>query len=455
MTNPTLKNAGYTLLAACGLMISAPALALPGSFPVGTTYYNPEKAWNGYVLFPGGDRQTHLIDMNGNEVHRWKFESFPPWPVVDNASQGRVLVQLERRQSPDKLANPGNGMLNASVGEVDWEGNVVWRYGSQLAPLHQHHDMRRLPNGNTLLMTAKLRRIPGFSYRVIDNGVEEITPDGRSIWRWSAADSINQLGFSKQQIAAIKKTRDPDFLHFNTAAPLGENHWYDEGDSRFAPDNILVNSRNGNVAAIIDKQTRRVVWRIGPVLPPLKMGAPLPRTLDQTIGAHDVHMIGKGLPGAGNILIFDNQGNAGFPPSQQGFFSASRVIEVNPQTRQIVWEYTAEQSGLPVWSFYSAFISNAQRLPNGNTLINEGQSGRLFQVTPKGEIVWEYISPFFGRSMEQDNYVTNQVYRALMVDYGWAPAGTPRSETPVQADCAKYPAAPGCIDKLLKETTSR
>ncbi len=429
---------------ACALMFSATASAIPGSFPTGTTYYDPLRAWNGYVLFPGGDRKTHLIDMNGNEVKRWNYESFPPWPI-DNA-KGHLLVQLERQEKPEKAATPGNGMLNAVVGEVDWNGDEVWRYGSQRKPLHQHHDIRRLDNGNTLIMGAAKRWLPGFDYPVIDNNVEEVTPQGKTVWRWWAGDHLDQLGFSQRQVALIKQGRDPDFLHFNTAAPLGENHWFDAGDRRFAPDNILVNSRNGNVAVIIDKKAKKVVWRIGPDYPPLKLGDPLPRPLDQMVGAHDVHMIGKGLPGAGNLLIFDNQGQAGFPPPPQGVFSASRVIEVNPKTRQIVWEYSAQQSGRAIWSFYSAFISNAQRLPNGNTLINEGQNGRFFQVTPRGKIVWEYVSPYFGKQMPKDNYVTNSAYRARMVDYRWAPEGTPHSEMPVMADCKRHPAAPGCAE---------
>jgi hypothetical protein len=51
----------------------------------------------------------------------------------------------------------------------------------------------------------------------------------------------------------------------------------------------------------------------------------------------------------------------------------------------------------PDWGFYSSFISSARRLPNGNTLIDEGMNGRIFQVTNKGEIAWEYISPYFAR----------------------------------------------------------
>jgi hypothetical protein len=56
-----------------------------------------------------------------------------------------------------------------------------------------------------------------------------------------------------------------------------------------------------------------------------------------------------------------------------------------------VWKYEAR----PGWDFFSYFISGAQRLPNGNTLICEGMTGRLFEVTREGEIVWQYVNPFF------------------------------------------------------------
>jgi hypothetical protein len=72
----------------------------------------------------------------------------------------------------------------------------------------------------------------------------------------------------------------------------------------------------------------------------------------------------------------------------------------------IVSEYNAEKSGRPIWTFFSHFISSAQRQPNGNTLICEGANGRFFEVTPSGEIVWEYVNPFSNVSR---NIVTAQV----------------------------------------------
>ncbi|WNH07748.1 hypothetical protein [Thalassobellus suaedae] len=57
---------------------------------------------------------------------------------------------------------------------------------------------------------------------------------------------------------------------------------------------------------------------------------------------------------------------------------------------ELVWEYMAPDK----YSFYSPFISGAQRLKNGNTLITSGVTGRLFEVTPDKKIVWEYWNPY-------------------------------------------------------------
>ena len=107
-------------------------------------------------------------------------------------------------------------------------------------------------------------------------------------------------------------------------------------------------------------------------------------------------MIPPGLPGAGNVLVFDNDGPAGLPQFYQKTFPGSRILEIDPVAREIVWQYDASRSGMPFWAFYSSFISSARRLPNGNTLICEGMHGRFFQVTREGEIVWEFVNPRYG-----------------------------------------------------------
>jgi hypothetical protein len=161
-------------------------------------------------------------------------------------------------------------------------------------------------------------------------------------------------------------------------------------------------------------------------------------------------MIPRGLPGEGNILIFDNGGWAGYgapnPGSPIGLKNAlrdySRVLQFDPTSLKIVWQYTPQEAGLlhPVDSnrFYSPFISSAQRLPNGNTLITEGSGGRIFELTHDHEIVWEYISPYWG-----ELFNVNMVYRAYRVPYAWVPKIDPPKESPIEPIDIKTFRVPG------------
>ena len=146
-------------------------------------------------------------------------------------------------------------------------------------------------------------------------------------------------------------------------------------------------------------------------------------------------MIPQGLPGEGNVMVFDNQGAAGFPPIYLNMFPGSRVLEIDPISQEIIWQYDASCTGRPFWTFFSSFISSARRLPNGNTLIDEGMNGRFFQVTPQGEIVWEYVNPYFGKFSDHDvesgGSLSNYAFRAQPIPYDWVPDGTPHTEKAV------------------------
>jgi hypothetical protein len=135
--------------------------------------------------------------------------------------------------------------------------------------------------------------------------------------------------------------------------------------------------------------------------------------------------------------VFDNHGEGGYPPAPlYPVTGGSRVLEIDPVKKEIVWQYTAEESGNPYWTFNSNHISSARRLPNGNTLIDEGERGRLFQVTKAGDIVWDYVNPYFRYGKDAvtgRQTANNQIYRAQPVPYDRAPDGTPRAERPIAA----------------------
>ncbi|MCL1931039.1 MAG: arylsulfotransferase family protein, partial [Treponema sp.] len=175
-------------------------------------------------------------------------------------------------------------------------------------------------------------------------------------------------------------------------------------------------------------------------------------------------LIPKGLPGEGDFLVFDNGGAAGYgpanPASANGTKNAvrdySRVLQFDPYTLEVRWQYTPEEAGHRLFSdsskFYSPYISSAQRLPNGNTLITEGSNGRLIEVTPEHEIVWEYINPYF--TIIREKFRMNMVYRAYRVPYDWVPQAEKPQETDViPPDVSSYRVS-GTVEKEAGKVTT-
>jgi hypothetical protein len=414
-------------------------------FPTGVTLYDPAKAYNSFVLLDGRDGKTHLVDMNGAEVRSWPYVGFPSEyinPELIGGKRGHVFVQKE-----------GPSFAAKVLAELDWDGNVVWEWGAK-APggsANQNHDQARLPNGNTLVLSNRSAVIELLSREpVIDQCIYEVSPGGDIVWQWFSSEHLDEF-FSPEALETIRSgyrttTGTSGFLTLNNAAPLGPNKWFRGGDRRFHPDNIMIDAREANFIAVIEKTSGKIVWRLGPDFPRENpyiraFNHEVPRPVDQLSGQHDAHLIPAGLPGGGNLLVFDNQSPAGYPQPPLYLWLGSRVLEIDPIKSMIVWQYNAEDSGRPLWTFFSSFISSARRLPNGNTLIDEGMNGRIFQITPQGEIVWEYVSPYFGdwklrqsvHGSGMRSVRTNWVFRAQPVPYDWAPEGTPRSERPVPA----------------------
>lgn len=446
----------------------------PSIYPTGATLYNPDKTWSGYTLYQAADLGALLIGMNGQEVHLWKgLRGFPNKLLPG----GFVLGSTGTR-------DPQFGFQDeADLVQIDWEGNIVWkfnRYQYITDPGHEpqwmaraHHDYQRTGNpvgyyapglepltdgGNTLLLVHKNLRNPEISDKqLLDDAIIEVDWEGNIIWEWTCSEHFDELGFDESAKNVL--SRDPntrffgnhhsgDWMHINSVSLIGPNKFYDQGDTRFHPGNIIWDSRESNIIAIIDKKTGKIVWKLGPDYSTNDVAH-----LGWIIGQHHAHIIPKGLPGEGNLLVFDNGGWAGYglpnPASSFGQKNAvrdhSRVLEINPVTLKIEWQYTPTeakfQEPLDSYRFYSPYISSAQRLPNGNTLITEGSDGRIFEVTREHELVWEYISPYKNKNN------ANMVYRAYRVPYEWVPQLTKPKETAIiSLDVAEF-RVPGAAPK--------
>ncbi len=303
-------------------------------------------------------------------------------------------------------------------------------------------------NDRTLILTHENTLKSEISDKLlIDDKIVEVSWDGKILWEWRCADHFEEFGFSEAAKKALRAnpamrgTAGGDWLHVNSISYLGPNRFFDAGDERFDPKNIIFDSRNANILAIISKKTGKIVWQVGPDYAGLNASEGA-KKLGCIIGQHHLHMIPERLPGAGNLLIFDNGGTAGYDApnamSPDGVSAVRRdyshVLEFEPVTFDIVWEYTPVEAGFMPFSdgskFYSSYISSAQRLENGNALITEGSDGRIIEVTPNHEIVWEFINPYTKEFAP--GFSTNMVYRAYRIPYSWVPQLEKPEETSIE-----------------------
>jgi len=343
---------------------------------VGLRAYDEARACPGYTLFApmSGDGTVYLIDLHGAVVHTWLM----PWSpgLYGHLTPAGTLFYCGKTSESSERFISTLPFKGGAVLEANWIGDILW----EIRHPDHHHDATKLRNGNVMLLC--LAPLPHDLVPQIRGGIAgsehhgemyadylvEMTTAGHTVWEWHSWEHLDP---ATTPITAVQESRH-EWTHGNSVAELPDG-------------NIVVSFRNISTIAIIDRRTGEIIWRLG--APPLAhQHAPTP------------------LPN-GNLLLFDNGTHR-----LDSFLPYSRVLEIAVATKEIVWSYQAQ----PLIDFFSPLISNAQRLPNGNTLICEGSFGRLFEVTQEGELVWEYVNPYFGRyANTPESPETNNVFRAF------------------------------------------
>lgn len=319
---------------------------------------------DGYTVFSSvrGHHAT-VLDMQGQVVHQWHHdEGIQHLKWLDN---GNLLIQTLPPEDAGGLQDIG-GSAGAMI-ELDQDGNAVWEHRD----VTQHHDYVRLANGNTVYLAwAKLPqsvsdRVQGGHHDEEDpevmwgDVVREIDPGGNIVREWF---SWEHLDFELDVICPLESHKE--WTHANSLEVLDNGDW-------------LISFRITSTVVIVDPQTGDIRWRWGPgdvyAEHDKKFGPP------ELSHQHNAQMLDNG-----NILVFDNGCHRKRGPT------FSRVVEIDPQTYEFKWTF----AGRTILEFYSFMVSGAQRLANGNTLITEGATGRILEVTRKHKVVWEYISPW-------------------------------------------------------------
>ncbi len=319
--------------------------------PVGLIHHSPMFSYKGYTLvFTNSGKFASLIDMRGRVCHRWDYhEGITYAQLLPN---GNLLIRTP--PPPDFEDTRGLGGAGGAIVELDWNGIKLWEHRDPW----MHHDYDRLLTGETIYLrwepmpadiSARVRggrRMADDPIHILGDAVREVSADGETLREWHLWE---QLDITLDVICPLEGRRE--WTHANSLAVTAS------GD-------LLVSFRQTSAVAKFSRETGKLLWRWG---------------LDELSHQHDASELDNG-----NVLIFDN----GAHSTGRG---NSRIIEVNPESNEIAWSW----EGSPPVSFYSSYISGAERLPNGNTLICEGAHGRLLEITRGGEIVWEFVNPFF------------------------------------------------------------
>ncbi len=419
---------------------------------------NSDGLTEGYVMFAvPNSASVYLINRKGEVVHEWKGNYGGLARVVYLQDDGSLVQNAE---DPDFPVFAGGGQAGR-LQKIAWDSKILWDFEYANEESHAHHDLAVMSNGHVLAIaweakTADEVVAAGRKPKLIPKAglwpdkIIEIEPQddrhGKIVWEWHVWDHLIQDYDSKK--ANYGSPADhPELLDFNvgdTLPPLisedslnilkaqGRVLWRNQTPENRGSDVYHVNAIKYNAELeqitfsspdlseifIIDHSTTSKEaashkggrWgKGGDFL--YRWGNPEnyrhgDSTNQKLFGQHDVRWIEKGKPGAGHLLVFNNDIH------YKDSMNYSAVYEFAPPTdkngnylfekgkafgpEKPLWTYVAPDSV----SFWSSFISGAHRMNNGNTFINEGAKGRFFEVTKEGKIVWEYLNPYRGEILK-------------------------------------------------------
>jgi hypothetical protein len=351
------------------------------------------RTWPGYNLYCSRTTPyAHLMDMEGRIVHSWTYSpDGEPGEVdvpADSSDEDPIWEHAIMLENGDLVAI----RKMASLIRLDWDSNLLWEI-----PLEVHHEVTPLPDGTFYTIAREVEKHRGLEIRF--PSIMLLSADGERLKRWSTYEHLDEIkrGFDQRSFldtvldglladgdsAAVYENiqKQPgmfrlkgnrqyfDYLHLNTITRLPETS-LGERDPRFREGNLLICFRNINQIGVLDQDGMDILWAWGE---------------GELQWPHHPTMLENG-----NILVFDNGVQR----------RSSRVVEIEPLSGRIVWEYRAD----PPSSFYTSQRGSAQRLPNGNTLICDGNGGRAFEVDAGGETVWEWFNPDIERGRREQIY---------------------------------------------------
>jgi hypothetical protein len=368
-----------------------------------------------FLYSPMWSTSTYLRHADGSLNRSWSSSYFPGvavWWLGD----GTILRTIRTG------SGGGTGGSGGGVQKVEWDGTITWDFRYNTGGVLSHHDVKTLPNGNVLLIAWETKsrteaiaagRNPSY---VSNSGlwpdhVIEVEPTGPSsgeiVWAWHSWDHLIQdYDASKANYGVVGD--HPELIDINYVTSSQQDLMHTNSiDYNAKFDQILISVHNYNEIWIIDHSTTTEEaaghtggnsGKGGDLL--YRWGNPMTYDAGSTsdrklFSQHDSSWIDDGCPGEGDILIFNNGANRPgshystideitTPVNENGEYYLQPGSSYGPETQ--TWIYTAN----PPTNFYASHISGAWRLQSGNTLITNGETGLVFEVTPEGSTVWQY-----------------------------------------------------------------
>lgn len=357
----------------CELLI--PAKSEFGKSPV----IDQSKISEGFTLFtslnvtdaPFRGGTVYLIDLYGRIIHTWRTENKTQYVLLK--PNGNLLTT--QAKIVDK--NFPQAARITSIQELDPNSNVVWEYKNEA----MHHDFDVLPNGNLAVLIWE--KVPDGIAQIVKGGkpgtefntqsfsaneknifsdvILEVDRDKNVVWSWKAVDHLDP---NEDEIPPFFNREQ--WTHANSIK-------YVKSDPFFQKEAYLVSMRYLSTIFLISKETGEVIWKS-------------PKGL---LGhQHDATLLENG-----DILVFNNAFQSTVSPTNPYNYGSS-VLEIDPKANKVVWEFSGGNNALDKARLINVILSGAQRLPNGNTLITLGTSGRIIEVTPDKRVVWDMINPY-------------------------------------------------------------
>jgi hypothetical protein len=309
----------------------------------GVTVFQSERVFHGFNLYnTRTDANIYLIDMKGRVAKHWFVEPASDWGVHYSKldPEGNLYVVKQ----------------NLRLLKLSWDGEVLWNI-----PLGAHHDLDFDERGNLYSFDLGPRdiQLKAKKFTAYLDRISRVSPEGKRERLFHLYDALKDdvleddfLQAAFESFQKDPKNNIPDLFHANGISLMKRDvqGFCKKGD-------LMFSLRDLNQVVVYRPTEKKVVWRWGK---------------DELDGQHFPVLMNDNT-----LLVFDNGRKRG---------EYSRVLKVNPISRQIVWEYKGTEPD----AFHTKTIGGAFPLPNGNILVTEGRKGRVFELTPSKEIVWQF-----------------------------------------------------------------